>query len=154
MFICKHMTVSHQAAKVPFLACAIGKLQCSNAGSMNCLLLTIPLFPFPRAQQPLVGHGILITEASRSHSVGLLWNSDRSDAETSTWQHTALKRQAAMSPAGFESTIPASEQPQTHTWDRAAAGIGQSFSYSEKHSAVWWVFAFLKTSHNSGRVFP
>jgi len=41
------------------------------------------------AQQLLVGQGLLITEASRSHSdtlrsVGLLWASDQSNAETST----------------------------------------------------------------------
>ena len=30
-----------------------------------------------------------------------------------------------MSPAGFETTIPASEWPQTHTLDRAATGIGE-----------------------------
>jgi hypothetical protein len=42
-----------------------------------------------RAQQSLVGLGLLVIEASRSHSdsphsVGLLWTSDQSDAETST----------------------------------------------------------------------
>jgi hypothetical protein len=40
-------------------------------------------------QQPLVGQGLLIIEASRSnsdtpHSVGLLWTSDQPEAETST----------------------------------------------------------------------
>jgi hypothetical protein len=48
------------------------------------------------AQQPLVGHGLLIIEASRSHSdtlhsVGLVWTRDRPDTETPTWQHTALR---------------------------------------------------------------
>jgi hypothetical protein len=48
---------------------------------------------FLMAQQPLVGQGLLIIEASRSysdtpHSVGLLWTSYSPDAETSTWQHT------------------------------------------------------------------
>jgi len=47
------------------------------------------------APQSLLGQGLLIIEASRSHSdtphlVGLLWMSDQPDAETSTWQHTAL----------------------------------------------------------------
>jgi hypothetical protein len=42
------------------------------------------------ARQPLGGLGLLIVEASRSHtldtqhSVGLLWTSDQPDAETST----------------------------------------------------------------------
>ena len=49
------------------------------------------------AQQLLVGQGLVIFEASRSHShtshsVGLLWTSDQPDAETSTWQHTTLTR--------------------------------------------------------------
>ena len=44
---------------------------------------------FSWAQQPLVGQGLLIIEASRSHSdtphsVRLLWMSDQPDAETST----------------------------------------------------------------------
>jgi hypothetical protein len=43
----------------------------------------------PMAQQPLVGQGLLIIDASRSHpgtphSVRLLWTSDQPDAETST----------------------------------------------------------------------
>jgi len=47
--------------------------------------------------QPLVGHSLLIIEASRSHSdtphsVGLLWTSDQPVAQTSTWQHTTLTR--------------------------------------------------------------
>ena len=47
-------------------------------------------------RQPLEGLGLPIVEASRSHSdaphlIGL-WTSDRPDAETSTWQHTAVTR--------------------------------------------------------------
>jgi hypothetical protein len=50
------------------------------------------LFPW-RNSPPPVGHGLLITEDSRSysdtlHSVGLLCTGDRPVAETSTWQHT------------------------------------------------------------------
>jgi hypothetical protein len=41
------------------------------------------------AQQPLVSQGLLIIEALRSHSVGLLWTSDKPDTETSGWQHAA-----------------------------------------------------------------
>jgi hypothetical protein len=40
--------------------------------------------PPPMTQQPLVGQGLRIIEASRSHSVGLLWTSDKPVAETST----------------------------------------------------------------------
>jgi len=45
---------------------------------------------FTMSQQPTVGRGILIVQASRSHSdtphsVGLLLTSDQPDAETFTW---------------------------------------------------------------------
>ena len=70
------------------------------------------------AQQAPVGHSIPIIEASRSHSdtphlVGLLWTSDQSDAETSTWRHTTT-----VTPVGFERAIPTSERPQTHALER------------------------------------
>jgi len=52
-------------------------------------------FLFSIAPQPPVGQGLLIIDASRSHSdkphsVGLLCTSDQPDAETSTWQYTTL----------------------------------------------------------------
>ena len=52
-----------------------------------------PLRNFFIARQPLVEQGLLISEASRSHSdtsysVGILWTSDQPDAQTCTWQHT------------------------------------------------------------------
>ena len=48
----------------------------------------------------LLGQGLHIIEASRSHS-GLLWTSDQPVADTSTWQHTTFLRDSA----GFELTI-------------------------------------------------
>jgi hypothetical protein len=50
---------------------------------------------FFMAQKPLMDHGLLIIEASQSHSytphsVGLLWTSDQPDADTSSWQHRTL----------------------------------------------------------------
>ena len=47
------------------------------------------------AQQHLVGQGLLIVEASQSHSdaphlVGFLWASDGPVTEISTWQHITL----------------------------------------------------------------
>ena len=47
------------------------------------------------AWHPLVDQGLLIVQASRSHSdtpqsVVLLWTRDQRDASTSTWQHTAI----------------------------------------------------------------
>jgi len=51
----------------------------------------------------VVGQGLLIIEDSWSHSdtphsVGLLWTSDQPDAETSTSQHTTLKRERHLCP--------------------------------------------------------
>jgi len=85
--------------------------------------------PPPPARQSLVGQGLLIIDASRSHSgtphsVGLLWTSDQSDV-TSTWQHTTLTTDRhPCSSTGFEPTIPASERPKTHALERVATGIG------------------------------
>jgi len=85
---------------------------------------------FTMAQQPPVGRGLLIIEASRSHSdatqsVGLLWTSHQPDVETSTWQQTSHKTKTSMPPVGFEPAIPASERPQTHVLNRASTGTGK-----------------------------
>ena len=72
-----------------------------------------------------VGQGLLIIEDSWSHSdtsqsVGLFSTSDHPDAETSTWKkHNTHKGPTSTPHAGFESTIPASERPQTHALDCA-----------------------------------
>jgi hypothetical protein len=84
------------------------------------------------AQQPLVGQGLLITEASRSHparhtTLGRTpldeWSARRRDLYLKI--HSTHKRETSMPPAEFEPTIPASEQPQTHALDGAAAWIGK-----------------------------
>ena len=68
------------------------------AACHTCLIIRdFSSFFFTMAQHPPVGHGLLITEASPSHSdapqtVGLLWTSDQPDAATSTGQHTTLTR--------------------------------------------------------------
>jgi hypothetical protein len=83
-------------------------------------------------QQPLAGQGLLIFEASLSHSdtphsVRHLWTSDQPDAEIYTSQHTTFTRerhpchQRETKPA-----IPASVRPQIHAIDRADTGIGHS----------------------------
>jgi len=69
------------------------------------------------AQQPFMGQGLLIIEASRSHSdtshsVGLLWTSDQPDAETSTWQHTTLT--TAKHPCLWRHSNPHSQEASGH----------------------------------------
>jgi hypothetical protein len=62
-----------------------------------------------------------------SHSLGLLWTSNRLVAETSTSYntHSIHKKQASMPLSRPELAVPTSKLPQTQTLDRAATGIGK-----------------------------
>jgi hypothetical protein len=68
----------------------------------------------------LRNQGLLIVEAPRSHSdtphsVGFLWTSDQSDAETSIWQHATRTTDRHPCPRRCSNpAIPASERPQIH----------------------------------------
>ena len=50
--------------------------------------------------------------------------------------HNTHSRQTSMPPVGFETTIPASEQPQTYALDRAATGNGNKNHYAIQ-IAIW-----------------
>jgi len=86
----------------------------------------LPVSVFTMAQQPPVDLDLLIVEVSRSHSdtshsVGLLWTSDRPSAETSTWQHTTFSRD--IHPCPRRDLNPQSQQAKfrkTPALDRAA----------------------------------
>jgi hypothetical protein len=64
--------------------------------------------------------------------------------------HNTHKRQTSMPPAGFEPTIPASERPQTHALDGAAAGIGSLALYAVKcymfHRCTWQLLILINDS--------
>ena len=65
--------------------------------SLSPLCRVVTIIFFPMAQQLLVGQGLLMIEGLRSHSdtphsVGLLWKSDRPDAETSTFQYKTQEK--------------------------------------------------------------
>ena len=62
-------------------------------------------------QQPLLCQSLLVVEASRSHSVGLLWTSDQPDAEILPHSHSLTTDRLPCPPVEFE---PTSERPQTH----------------------------------------
>jgi hypothetical protein len=62
------------------------------------------------------------SHSGKTHSVGLLWTSDRPFAETSTRQQTT-NIQASMLPTGFEPALPTEEWPQTQALNGAATGI-------------------------------
>jgi len=79
------------------------------------------------AQQPLVGQGLFIIVASRSHPVRHTtlggtpldeWLAQRRDLYLTT--RDINKRQTSMLPVGFETVIPVRERPQTHALDRTA----------------------------------
>jgi len=84
-------------------------------------------FSFHHEATVPLSQSLFIFEASWSHSdtphlVVLLWTSDHTDADISTWQHKTRRRD---SQAGFETAVPASECPLTHALDREATGIGR-----------------------------
>ena len=96
---------------------------------------------YSMAQQPLLGQGLLIIEASRLHletpqSVGLLWTSDQPDAQTSTLQYTALIKDKILATGGIRtrnlSKRAAAEPPQSHAFDRAATAICYTVLYQEE----------------------
>jgi hypothetical protein len=75
---------------------------------------------FPTLQRPIVGQGLLIIEASQSHSdiqhsMTTLdeWSARRRDFNLTT--HNNHKKEITMLQAGFAPAIPASERPQAHT---------------------------------------
>jgi len=83
------------------------------------------------ARQHPVGHSLLITEASESHSVtqvtlGKIRPDERSARRWELYltKHNIQKTQISMQPARFEPAIPGSERPQTRASDSAATWIG------------------------------
>ena len=60
--------------------------------------------------------------------------SDQPVAQTYTLLLTTLTTDTSTPPAGFEPTIPASEQPQTHALDRAATGIGKAVRFNVRYA--------------------
>jgi len=84
------------------------------------------------AVRPLVGLGILSeyppSHSGTSHSIGLLWTSDRPvGRDLYLRTHKTHERKAVVCPAGFEPAIPANERPKTDALDRAATVIGTAF---------------------------
>jgi uncharacterized membrane protein YecN with MAPEG domain len=58
------------------------------------------------------------------------------------------KRQKSMLPRRFELAIPASKQPQTHTFDRAATRIGETNTYVDKIQ----IFLMLKMAVHTATI--
>jgi hypothetical protein len=105
--------------------------QLSNLSSWETNNTSFFLFPpcgstAPRGLGLLIFRGFTITHF-RHTTLGRTpldeWPARRRDLYLTT--HNTHKRQTSMPLVGFEPTIPASEQPQTHALDHAATGIGQ-----------------------------
>jgi hypothetical protein len=95
------------------------------------------------APPPPVGHDRLILEASRSHSdapqsVGLLWTSDQSVAETSTSQYTTLTTDKHPCPGGI----------RTHNLSWRAA---EDLRFRPRgHCRDRWLIKYWLKLHDSG----
>ena len=97
------------------------------------------------AQQLLVGQGLLIIEASQSHSytwhlVVFLWTGDQPVAVTSIWQHTTLPRDRISRP-----------RPQSHAFDRAAT-ISYIYMYNLHKYFYYIQFCFPVAQQPLGRL--
>jgi len=109
-------------------------------------LISIYVFSFSIARQSLLGQGLVIVEASRSHSVtrntrqDSYGRGDQPNAETSTWQQRKLTRQRYIAPVGLEPAIPASERQQTHAIDRRATGTDFSLSCDQTFFVIQTYF--------------
>jgi hypothetical protein len=89
---------------------------------------------FFRGKIAPVCQGLLSIEASRSnsnttHSVGFLWKSDQSFAETSTWHNTTVTRGRLLCPRQDSNSHHSKWRPQTHGLYRAANGIDTPSEY-------------------------
>jgi hypothetical protein len=89
---------------------------------VRCVLWIV----FFMARQPLVGQGLLIVEALRSHSdtptLGRIPLDESQKPLPGNTQHS--QETVVHAPEGFEPAVPLSERPQTNALDRAVTGIG------------------------------
>jgi hypothetical protein len=84
---------------------------------------------FSTAKQPLIGQGLLIIEASRSHQTHHTQQDSSGSVFVSTQKplpdNTHHSQETdSITPAEFEPVIRASERPQTQAIDRAATDNG------------------------------
>ena len=113
--------------------------------SYYCLIVFLALQPTVVVfSQPPCFRDFLITHNDAPQSVGLLWTSDQSVAETSTWQHTTLTTdKTSMPPGGIRThnlSKRAAEDPRLRPrchWDR------QMLSYWELISVCIRLTLFL-----------
>jgi len=110
---------------------------------------------FCMVQQLLVGQGLLIIEASWSHSDTPPSVCGQPDEETSTWQHTTLSRDRHLCP--WQDSNPQLQQAGSHrpALDRTATGIGFPHCYKfvliqnkrPNYNIVFWFFMWTYQTH-------
>jgi hypothetical protein len=112
------------------------------------------------SQEPLVCQGLLIIEASRSHSV---WHTTFPGTPLDEWSarrrdlyltaRSTHSRQASMAPAGFLPAIPAGARPQTYALYRAAMGWTVSFNSPQDYMLAKFLLSryqtYIKLAHVS-----
>ena len=110
--------------------------------------------PLPPCRNGLLsGQGLLSIEASRSlsdttHSVGLLWTSDHSDAHTSTWQHTLTR---ARHPCRQRYSNPQSQQASDRNPTPQTARSPGSAGFRIRFPNFFSYNFFLPRIHSSGK---
>ena len=80
------------------------------------------------------------THLDTSHSVELLWTSDQPDAETSTWQHTTLKRDRIHAPGRIRTRNPsmrAAADPYYYSYCKALFCVNMSIYISKLLIDFW-----------------
>jgi len=88
-------------------------------------------------RQALVEYGLLIVEASRSHSytphsVGVLWTSDKPVEGTSNWQNITFTKTDIHAPGGIRTLNPSNRAAPDPRRRPRETGIGYTIAYSVK----------------------
>jgi hypothetical protein len=123
--------------------------------AISVWLLFIYLFIFHGATAPS-GTGpsyyrcftITIRHTTRSRTFLDEWSARRTDLYLTT--HSTHKRQTSMPTVGFEPATPASERPETHALDRAAAKLGSVWLYIPVNCELDHTNAYAATESLSG----
>jgi len=104
-------------------------------------------------QQPVVGRGLLIIEASRSHthkhSVALLWTSDQLVSQNSTSQHTIRTTDRHPCPSGIRTRNPSKLEAADPRLSPRALGLWAT-EYSVDGSYARWQWSLRSSQEVKG----
>jgi len=102
---------------------------------------------FPVAQQLLVGQALIMIEGLHSHSdtphsVGLLWKSDRPDAETSSFQYKTQETDIC-APGGI----------RTHNFSKRAAADPRHWDRRLQFYIYIYIYIYIYETNHVSRVY-